>query len=521
MSSPGPPPPTKPTLPDFEILKLIGQGAFGSVWMAKERVTGVYRAIKTFPKGASDTEITGLCEYQRRALDHANLVQIHVVGELHNSYYVVMELADDIKGGVQLDPQYYEPWSLDRYLQDHGPLPADRAIAALRGITEAVEYLHHQGLVHRDIKPSNVLMVGGQVKLCDFGLVAPGHRAVERAGTHGYWRPDGPTDRESDLYAITKVAFQMFTGGDVGTFPELPSDIARTSTPEVFRSLRELLEKGCSPNAARRFTSAASMLKHVERLEGLTRSRATRMWDTRHPILLTTLLVATLALFASRFMQNQSDQAFAPAARLTLTTFPANQDNPNGLLRDDPKNLLERFSHVVSTSAVNPKVPEWPVGFAKVHTVCEPPSHMLMFWISPLGDVSMVRSATPTRTYFHPIQREFRRLDGDRGNFVICAFFDNRPFRDPEGLRKSIEDLVISRLRPALPSGTMRVLGVDETTPQLLGGGGESSGSATDLGLLSEIRTQWGHAFPIIGVEIPLPLNAPDPTSTSNLTESG
>ena len=54
-------PPTPPALADFEVLELIGRGTFGTVWLAKERVTGVYRAVKVFPATAQDTEITGLC----------------------------------------------------------------------------------------------------------------------------------------------------------------------------------------------------------------------------------------------------------------------------------------------------------------------------------------------------------------------------------------------------------------------------------------------------------------------------
>ena len=73
--------------------------------------------------------------------------------------------------------------------------------------------------------------------MVDFGLIAPGHQAVERAGTHGYWRPDGPTDRDSDLYAITKVAYRMLTGVEVSRFPEVPSDVAGIASPEQYRAL--------------------------------------------------------------------------------------------------------------------------------------------------------------------------------------------------------------------------------------------------------------------------------------------
>lgn len=509
--------PRAPELVEFEILKLIGRGTFGSVWLAKERVTGVYRAVKTFPKTSADTEISGLSEYQRRALRHDHLVQIFLIGEYDGVYYVVMELADDIKGTVAMDPQYYEPCSLDRMINDRGALPAEEALQHLHGILQATEYLHRQGLVHRDIKPQNVLLIDGEVKLCDFGLIAPGHQAVERAGTHGYWRPDGPTDRESDLYAVTKVTYQMLTGADVSSFPELPSDLARTTSPTTYRDIRELLEKGCAANPAKRFSSAQAMLAFVQRLHpalvkrspsgdlGAPNRSLLRSYTT--PLLLVTLL----CIAAGWWITNQRAAVpVAPLAQLLVTTFPDSRGNPNPLLSADPDGLLKKFTQVISTS--NPRVPERPIRYAKARVVSQPASHVLMFWLDPSGYVYTNVSSSGVKSFEDPALHAFRHLRGNRGSWIICAFLNDRPFKDPASLRESISKLLQKHAAELpgdpLPRNVIRVL--EGNSFRTIEGNVESEEDLpTDFGLLGEIWEHYGPSYTIVGVELPLPPSGP------------
>jgi tRNA A-37 threonylcarbamoyl transferase component Bud32 len=517
-----PPSTIMPSIPSFDVLKLIGRGTFGSVWLAKERITGVYRAIKTFPKSARETEIAGLCEFQRRAMKHPHLLEIFHVGETDGTIYVVMELADDVKGNLALDPQYYEPCSLDRLLRDCGARPPAEAVEFIRGIASGIEYLHAQGLVHRDIKPSNVLLVGGRVKLCDFGLIAPGHRALDRAGTQGYWRPDGPTDRESDLYALTKVAFQLFTGGQVSTFPELPGDLARTTSPRLYQGINELLSRGCAANPARRFGSVQAFRTQLDDLEkripGHHRRGPDNVRTVRASTVLALLVLMATAGAAAWSLLGRGVRPFEPAVGMRLMAFPDGTVNPNGLLNDDPQGLLKANTRVVATHHGSPVVPDCPVRFARIELACQPASYMLVFWIAPNGDVSMARTEGPEQTYAYPPSGGFRRLDGAWGNFVICAFFSSVPFRDPEGLREDIALLASEYERPALPQGTMLFLGRDQTTP-VLRGAPELIDSVTvnELGLLADISSAFSRFYPIVGIELPLPVQtAPEPADSLN-----
>ena len=510
--------PAPPELVDFEIFELVGKGTFGRVWLAKERVTGVYRAVKVFARTAHDTEITGLCEYQRRALSHPHLLPAYLVGQYNDTYYVVMELADDIKGSAALDPKYYEPCSLDRLLKDRGALQHEKALEILHGIIQAVDYLHRQGLVHRDIKPANVLFVDGKVKLCDFGLIAPGHRAVDRAGTHGYWRPDGPTDRESDLYAVTKVAYQLFTGADVSNFSELPADLAKAIPPKEYQIIKEFLERGCAANAARRFTSAQAMLNHIETVytppalsegeRGRNFYNKRRLASLSTPILIFALLTA-IGASGWLALTRPGPAPFAPLAEMTITTYAANNGNPNSLAKRDPQGLLAKYTRGISTS--NPKVPSWPIRYAKTHVVSNPASYVLMFWISPSGYIDMKSSAGDLRSFRTPPQNAgFRSLDGESDDYVICAFLNDRPFKDKDGLREQILRMAQRYRddrpdRDTLPKGVVRILSGGDLRlvahePDL-----DLDDYTADFGLLGEIALQFRPSYSIVGIELPLP----------------
>jgi serine/threonine protein kinase len=514
-------PPTPPALADFEILELIGRGTFGTVWLAKERVTGVYRAIKVFPETAQDTEITGLCEYQRRALSHPHLIPVYLVGRHEDTYFVVMELADDIKGSVAMDPKYYEPCNLDRLLKDRGAFDVDEAGAILHDMLDAEDYLHSHGLVHRDIKPANVLFVDGRAKLCDFGLISPGHRAVDRAGTYGYWRPDGPTDRGSDLYATTKVAYQLFTGSNVSNFPELPATLSRSATPKQYELIRDLLDKGCAANPKRRFTSAQAMMDHTKDICPASTSQSYREPERAHKRQLFTTwssgalivtLLATAALSGWMALTRQAPVRFDPLAEMTLTIFPADSGNPNSLTKNDPEGSLGLLSSTLSTT--NAKLPPRPIRYAKMQVAVSPASHILVFWISPSGFVHMNPSEGSRRRFQDPLRDAFLSLDGEEDNYVICAFFNDRPFKDRHGLKEAIQRLAgqyrdENPNRLPLPQGVIRVLRKGEVRTIAHRADLELNGVTGDFGLLGEIHNHFGPSYAIEGFELPLPSGPP------------
>ncbi|MDZ4287439.1 MAG: protein kinase, partial [Prosthecobacter sp.] len=167
-------------IPDYTLLKRVGSGAYGEVWLAQS-VTGAYRAVKIVWR--EDFELTrtfhreflGIQQFEPISRGHPCLVHILHVGwnEERGFYYCVMELADDAEEGANFESvNTYVPRTLGTDMKRHGRLDLVFCRDAGVYLADALYYMHNRGLTHRDIKPSNIIYCGGVCKLADIGLVA-------------------------------------------------------------------------------------------------------------------------------------------------------------------------------------------------------------------------------------------------------------------------------------------------------------------------------------------------------------
>src|SRR5215510_14153069 len=186
------------TIPEHELLHAIASGAYGQVWIARNRL-GVYRAVKIVHRASFDherpfeREFAGIKAFEPLSRSHEGLVDLLQVGrdDTAGYFYYVMELADDLNdGNLAQDETSYAPRTLDSELKRRGRLPLEECIQIGLYLTEALGHLHRQGLVHRDIKPSNIVFVGGMPKLADVGLVAAVTEAHSFVGTEGFIPPE-------------------------------------------------------------------------------------------------------------------------------------------------------------------------------------------------------------------------------------------------------------------------------------------------------------------------------------------
>ncbi len=114
----------KPEIPDFDLIRPIGEGGFGEVWLATNRTTGHLRAVKTIAlSGSASTdaagrEITSLTRLEAALQrQHPNIVTIYHVGKTADHLFYVMELADDEAGGAASDDPDYRPATLETRLR--------------------------------------------------------------------------------------------------------------------------------------------------------------------------------------------------------------------------------------------------------------------------------------------------------------------------------------------------------------------------------------------------------------------
>lgn len=263
--------PARPEIPDFDLIRPIGEGGFGRVWMARNRTTGRLRAVKLIAKsqvGAADAAGREMASITRLEATlrhhHPNLVTIHHVGQTDEHLFYVMDLADDATGPGEIVPDRYEPATLRRRLDD-GPLAAEECVASARQLLSALASLHHAGMAHRDVKPANCLVIDGQVRLADFGLLTRPGLNVSRVGTEKYMPPDGRMDARADVYAAGLVIYELVTGYSADRFPRLGERSGPILADPALSVLVSVALDACSPEPHARYADAGAMLRSLER----------------------------------------------------------------------------------------------------------------------------------------------------------------------------------------------------------------------------------------------------------------
>ena len=213
-------PPLDAQVPDYDLLRRIGKGGFGEVWLGHHRLHGEYVAVKIIPKQRL-VELEGVRSYKHQAKQHSNLVPIEHVGETDTCYYYVMPLADDVKGPTALrSPEYYEPKTLQWCLDNLPAMsPADVHNLAVQ-LLDALADLHEVGLMHADVKPANVMQLQGTWKLGDLGLMTRNEQLTMGRGTVAFWPPEGTTGPTADLYALGKTLYLALTNTSLKSFDD-------------------------------------------------------------------------------------------------------------------------------------------------------------------------------------------------------------------------------------------------------------------------------------------------------------
>lgn len=207
-----------PSIPDHELLRRIGRGAYGEVWLARN-LMGTLRAVKFVHRAQFDSdrpferEFEGIRRYEPLSRSSPGLLPVLHVGKSVDgaAFYYVTELADRLDGERESSEEY-EAATLRSWLGYHGVIPVGMCIEIADALVRGLSVLHAAGLVHRDVKPSNILLVGGRARLGDPGLVATSGEARSFVGTEGYVPVDGPGTVSADLYALGRVLYEVFTG---------------------------------------------------------------------------------------------------------------------------------------------------------------------------------------------------------------------------------------------------------------------------------------------------------------------
>jgi serine/threonine protein kinase/Flp pilus assembly protein TadD len=255
----------------YEIEREIGQGAFATVYLAKDSRHDRKLALKVL--NADPSSETGELRFIREIrmlarLQHPNILPLHDSGHFEAFLYYLMP--------------YVSGETLRLRMSRERHLPIDAATRICGEAADALSYAHGQGIIHRDIKPENILLSGGHAIVADFGIA----RAIDVAGvqqltrtgmggpgTPAYMSPeqlmgDRQLDGRSDIYSLGCVLYEMLTGkppfagkeGFVKRFTEAaprPSAIRK----EIPLWLDEVVAKTLARDADGRFGRAEDLVR--------------------------------------------------------------------------------------------------------------------------------------------------------------------------------------------------------------------------------------------------------------------
>src|SRR5437588_196703 len=311
-----------PIIPDHELLRVIGRGAYGEIWLART-VTGAYRAVKIVYRSTFESEraflreFEGMSAFEPISREHAGFIDILHVGRTSEYLYYSMELADDHVAGRDINPTTYEPRTLKSDLARQKRLTATESIRLGISLTEALDALHTRGLTHRDIKPSNIIFTEGIPKLADIGLVAAsGQQSF--VGTEGYVPPEGPGTPQADIYSLGNLLYETCTGKDRLDFPEIDSQLSQRPDREELLQLNDVLVKACAHDPKKRYGTAAEMHRDLAALEQGKRPR-----KSRTKVLLATMSIVAIAIAGVWFWLNQPAPYADFHLQTTIRTEPA------------------------------------------------------------------------------------------------------------------------------------------------------------------------------------------------------
>lgn len=265
----------------FEILRVLGKGGSGRVYLVRNRRLDRLEALKVLTEETDDRSpfVRRFTQEARLAasLKHPNLVSVYDAGDTGAVLWFTMELV--------------EGPSLARVLDTAGRLSEAETVAALLPILDALAYIHQRDIVHRDIKPSNIMIdASGLPRLTDFGVAKTVDSARKTAtgallGTPAYLAPEqfvgGRVDGRTDIYALGVTMYELLTG----TLPfsgdnPLQIMVTRLSTspepitarrPDLDPALAAVITRALERDPAQRFASAHAMRAELQRWWDLER----------------------------------------------------------------------------------------------------------------------------------------------------------------------------------------------------------------------------------------------------------
>ena len=259
----------------YKIIKKIGKGGMGVVFLAKHKVMNTYRALKVLPHSVKEDNYDFFERFMREARIASEIRHPNIVGvmdaetdSVQKVSYIVMEFID---GGT-----------LRRILKIQKTLSEVQALLIVKSVAEALKAIADHKIIHRDIKPDNIMFTrNGDVKLADLGIAKNEEDDVNitkndmMIGTPAYLSPEQietpkDVDIRSDIYSLGATLYEMLTGATPyagkNTYDILQKMISesivdpRKKNPYVSAITAKIVMKMLHKNPAKRYQTPQALL---------------------------------------------------------------------------------------------------------------------------------------------------------------------------------------------------------------------------------------------------------------------
>ena len=268
------------SLAGCKIIKLLGKGGMGSVYLGRQVDLGRFVAVKVLSKNLIQEE-GFLRRFKREArsvasLSHPHIVQVYQYGEEEGIHFIVME--------------YVEGDTLGAKISGGKTLPESEGIRLVKQAAIGIQEAQKKNIVHRDIKPDNIILDKmGDVKVTDFGLAKNLSGGADQSlvtkqiiGTPAYISPEqikgSDVDPRSDLYSLGATFYHLLVGKPPFTaknpFELLEKHLKEKPVPpkevrpELSEGVSQVILKCLAKDPKRRYQSCAELIEDLEQIEG-------------------------------------------------------------------------------------------------------------------------------------------------------------------------------------------------------------------------------------------------------------
>ena len=338
-------------LGDYELLRPLGHGGMGRVYLVRDKQLGRQVALKLLPRRfTSDRERVRRFRQEARAiaaLSHPNILTLHEIGQLKVGDSDLHFLAMEFVEGKTLRARLNEPGM---------PLTLEEALDIAMQTARALLVAHHTGVIHRDIKPENLMLQSdGIVKVLDFGLAKLKNKTLPKTtpgtfstvitnpgavlGTPNYMSPEQArgldVDERSDLFSLGVVLYEMLAGR---------APFAGATTTDVLVSILEHEPPPLTTIAPHLPAAAEAMLNRL-----LAKDRATRYQRAEDLLQALQALRQELMLVAHR-KSSAPPAALAEPVNEMVQATTKRRDSNRGPLRAGLQRFLPAKRFVLATT---------------------------------------------------------------------------------------------------------------------------------------------------------------------------